>query len=50
MSDSIFLTDGNGTLTGLVDTAYTGELVIPEYVAGERITAIGEYAFLIVPI
>lgn len=45
MSDSIFLTDGNGVLTGLVDTDYTGELVIPEYVAGERIISINQYAF-----
>ena len=44
MSDSIFLTDGNGVLTGLVDTDYTGELVIPEYVAGERIISIGTTA------
>ena len=45
MSDSIFLTDGNGTITGLVDSYYSGELVIPEYVAGERITSIGVSAF-----
>ena len=45
MSDSIFLTDGNGTITGLVDTSYAGELIIPEYVGNERITAIGNGAF-----
>lgn len=45
MSDSIFLTDGNGTITGLIYAEYAGELVIPEYVAGERITAIGNQAF-----
>lgn len=46
MSDSVFLTDGNGTITGLVaGTSYSGDLVIPEYVDGERITAIGVEAF-----
>ena len=46
MSDSIFLTDGNGTITGLVaGSSYSGELVIPEYVGNERITAIGGQAF-----
>lgn len=46
MSDSLFFTDGNGTLTGFVEgTYYPGELVIPEYVGEERITAIGENAF-----
>ena len=45
MSDSVFLTDGNGTITGLVDTSYAGELIIPEYVNGEKITSIGELAF-----
>lgn len=43
MSDSIFLTDGNGSLTGLVDRNYSGELIIPEYVGSERITKIGGY-------
>lgn len=46
MSDSIFLTNGRGAITGLVaGTSYEGELVIPEYVAGEKITAIGNSAF-----
>ena len=46
MSDSVFKTDGNGTITGLVvGTSYPGELIIPEYVAEERITSIGENAF-----
>lgn len=46
MSDSIFLTDGSGVITGLVDTSYAGELVIPEYVNGEKIIVIGYQAFL----
>ena len=45
MSDSIFLTDGNGVITGLVDNSYSGDLVIPEYVGEERITSIGGDAF-----
>lgn len=46
MSDSIFLTDGNGVLTGLVaGSDYSGDIIIPEYVNGERITSIGEEAF-----
>jgi hypothetical protein len=45
MSDSIFLTNGYGIIIGLVDESYAGELIIPEYVAGERITALGYDAF-----
>lgn len=45
MSDSVFLTDGNGVITGLVDTAYSGALEIPEYVGNERIIGIGNEAF-----
>lgn len=45
MSDSIFLTDGNGAIAGLVaGKSYSGDLVIPEYVAGERITSIADDA------
>jgi hypothetical protein len=46
MSDSILKTIGNGTITDLVDRNYSGELVIPEYVGSERITAISYMAFL----
>lgn len=47
MSDSIFVTDGNGTITGtsLGKWGTYGDVVIPEYVGDERITAIGETAF-----
>lgn len=46
MADSIFLTDGNGTITGLVEGRnYSGELIIPEYIGSERIINIGEEAF-----
>lgn len=40
MSDSIFLTDGEGAIIELIDKNYSGELVIPEYIGDERITAL----------
>jgi hypothetical protein len=44
MSNSIFFTDGNGTIIGMTDTSYSGKLIIPEYVGGEQIVKIGEWA------
>ena len=46
MSDSIFATNGNGTIIGFEDTSYAGALVIPEYVGEERIIKIDNAVFI----
>ena len=45
MSNEIFITDGNGAITGLINTEYSGELIIPDYINEEKITTIKDNAF-----